>query len=1693
MDEEKVALLGIESAEKCESIPELNESSAGVDGERGETVSVGDRPVALEGGEESVLEDRVALGDLELPVFAAEEGDSELIAPQGGSESLKLKTEEETKRVDENEGEAVGTAIRGAPAFAESQVDTKGDELQLDPEPIMKAEEFAPVVSESRMDGKRDEILVHTQLEKTAEEESKLMVDAEIEVVDTDADYEQQLSKLLTDARGAEMNVVSEGMEEWKIERVRELDGEQNVEAVDNESVEVENNVKSVEGDGEEKVDVVVNESEVGTAEKPTGVEEEKTVPGIPEEIPNTEVERREDMITEVNADEVNTNEQEKVQESSNGIEYIGGDERCDHDEDKEVASENNLMSETMLVNDENFSMDELSNTKIDEPLDVADYKEDVLVKVELPAVDIKSETEASVELESTSKAVVEEIQPLEAEVETETGNNFVTDKTPDEDGKLDTGDTMSDVDELAEDMYDSTAGLQDDEDEEVVAEEETGTQDTEMETETDMAESGKTSAGKRKRGKLSKSPSVSKSTAKASSRKIVGDDVCFICFDGGELVLCDRRGCPKAYHPSCVNRDEAFFKSKGRWNCGWHLCSNCEKNARYMCYTCTFSLCKSCIKDGVILCVRGNKGFCESCMRTVMLIEKKEQGSQDTPIDFDDRSSWEYLFKDYYIELKDKLSLSSVEIAEAKNPYKGTDMSGPSKQESSEAQPDANDGGSGSDNSIENSVTIRPKRQKTRKQSKTLSRKEELVGAGVLSGDKPISLSNNSEWASKELLDLVSHMKDGDMSVLSQFDVQAILLEYIKRNKLRDPRRKSQIICDARLENLFGKPRVGHFEMLKLLESHFLIRDEQNDDFQGSVVDTENNQLDIDVSAESLSKGAKDRKRKARRKDNRGPQSNLDDYAAIDMHNIGLIYLRRKLMEDLLEDAETFQDKVIGTFVRIRISGSTQKQDLYRLVQVVGTSKAAEPYKVGKRTTDIMVEILNLDKTEIISIDTISNQEFTEEECKRLRQSIKCGLISRLNVGEILDKTMEIQVARVNDWLESEILRLSHLSDRASDLGRRKELRECVEKLQLLKTPEERRRRLEEIPEIHADPKMDPSYESEEKDSENEDIRRDAFMRSRGSGFSRRGRGPISPGSDNSFKDSWSGAGKVTPNRNLSGSSFSINASHIGEIVNEHSWNLEREKETQESNHSSDKLNFMSNPESANWALRNASRSESSVPLQGSNSAGVVEPWVKINESEKMWHYQDPSGKVQGPFSMVQLRKWNNTGYFPGNLKIWRTTEKQENSILIADALAGKIPKESQSIENALHSSHTLAGHSGIISGTSLDLQEKERSKTDQSSASLSKFSVDKWPGNDLTNLPSPTPKQSNSGLITGALQSLAANGVLQSPTPAVLPTIGAHSSPPASVLNSVIQTTAFSPTPISQQGILVGTQSTTINDPHIAQMHGHPPPAVQPVQSVANQNLQADTQVWVSSGAQPGQQQGYGWTPSNIQNSSGSFSSPGPMAAGIQPDVWRPVQTSQPNIHPPATSWAMGPADNNTSMGVRPQNPNVGWGPMQANPNMGWVNPMPGNTNVNWGPGMQVPPPGGTSGWVPPPANPGGWVAPQGWVGPPVQGPVPGNGWGPLSGNAGAPPPVQVPSGNNANQGWAPWGVEQNHSGGQFSGPAGGQTRDSGFGGGRPWHRQSSFGGGGSGSRNKRGMLCPFNVNGRCKKGARCDFMHA
>ncbi|KAM3262945.1 hypothetical protein ACQJBY_053222 [Aegilops geniculata] len=360
------------------------------------------------------------------------------------------------------------------------------------------------------------------------------------------------------------------------------------------------------------------------------------------------------------------------------------------------------------------------------------------------------------------------------------------------------------------------------------------------------------------------------------------------------------------------------------------------------MCYTCTFSACKVCVKHGKFFAVRGAKGFCDTCYGTILLIETKDEGD-DTKVrvDFDDRFTWEYLFKLYWSDLKGKLSLTMEELTGAKSRWSAPiAYARKEKDESSDDLYDANyDDGAGKRRRANPSRKRGKKRQNPQSVcSVTVEDVKVATGnAEKLPKKEPsdgVSLPLNTKWASPELLEFVGHMRDGDQSFISQFDVQALLLEYIKKNDLRDPRRKSQVICDSRLHRLFKKTHVAHFEMLRLLEMHCPVSDASTVN-NGNRGDINLNSAQIDASGygEVADKPYPDRKMRMHRKMERESQSNLNDYAAIDMHNISLIYLRRSLMEDLIDDP-MFSDKVSGGFVRIKITDVGQKQDMYRLVK---------------------------------------------------------------------------------------------------------------------------------------------------------------------------------------------------------------------------------------------------------------------------------------------------------------------------------------------------------------------------------------------------------------------------------------------------------------------------------------------------------------------------------------------------------------------------------------------------------------------------------------------------------------------------------------------------------------------------------------------------------------------------------------
>ncbi|XP_041864427.1 histone-lysine N-methyltransferase, H3 lysine-36 specific isoform X2 [Melanotaenia boesemani] len=67
-------------------------------------------------------------------------------------------------------------------------------------------------------------------------------------------------------------------------------------------------------------------------------------------------------------------------------------------------------------------------------------------------------------------------------------------------------------------------------------------------------------------------------------------EDECFSCGDGGQMVSCKRPGCPKVYHADCLNLTK---RPAGRWECPWHQCDICGKEAASFCEMCPSSYCR--------------------------------------------------------------------------------------------------------------------------------------------------------------------------------------------------------------------------------------------------------------------------------------------------------------------------------------------------------------------------------------------------------------------------------------------------------------------------------------------------------------------------------------------------------------------------------------------------------------------------------------------------------------------------------------------------------------------------------------------------------------------------------------------------------------------------------------------------------------------------------------------------------------------------------------------------------------------------------------------------------------------------------------------------------------------------------------------------------------------------------------------
>ncbi|XWS58772.1 hypothetical protein CRYUN_Cryun08bG0062300 [Craigia yunnanensis] len=144
-------------------------------------------------------------------------------------------------------------------------------------------------------------------------------------------------------------------------------------------------------------------------------------------------------------------------------------------------------------------------------------------------------------------------------------------------------------------------------------------------------------------------------------------EDWCFVCKDGGTLLLCDYKGCGKAYHPVCVRKKKSILKSEGRWTCSRHSCSVCGGPPRFYCLCCPDAVCRLCARSAEFVLVKLKKGLCETCLELALLAEKNaEFDSHGDKLDFEDPDTEEFMFKDYLKIIMEKEDLTFDDLHRA-------------------------------------------------------------------------------------------------------------------------------------------------------------------------------------------------------------------------------------------------------------------------------------------------------------------------------------------------------------------------------------------------------------------------------------------------------------------------------------------------------------------------------------------------------------------------------------------------------------------------------------------------------------------------------------------------------------------------------------------------------------------------------------------------------------------------------------------------------------------------------------------------------------------------------------------------------------------------------------------------------------------------------------------------------------------
>jgi len=190
--------------------------------------------------------------------------------------------------------------------------------------------------------------------------------------------------------------------------------------------------------------------------------------------------------------------------------------------------------------------------------------------------------------------------------------------------------------------------------------------------------------------------------------------------------------------------------------------------------------------------------------------------------------------------------------------------------------------------------------------------------------------------WGSTSLIWFLQSIGRDTNEEITQSEVANIVMEYVKQKNLFHKTKKKRIECDEKLHSLFGRKTISRLKINDLLESHYAENCEEScDDVLFDSEEDENASSMYDTPRTTPSERRSQPKKPVFEK----PRS---CFATIVPANIKLVYLKRSLVEELLKDPETFETKVVGSFIRIKRDPNDYLQkNSHLLLQVTGNLAA--------------------------------------------------------------------------------------------------------------------------------------------------------------------------------------------------------------------------------------------------------------------------------------------------------------------------------------------------------------------------------------------------------------------------------------------------------------------------------------------------------------------------------------------------------------------------------------------------------------------------------------------------------------------------------------------------------------------------------------------------------------------------------